>query len=310
MGIGVEEAVHHHHPQVESGQALHHVLEAQLPGGEAIVEPVHLRAPQVLHDQDPAGGQGLHDQGDPDLRVPAERLPEAFHVLRLLPEVHLLPHPHGELANHVRDPPDVVVGEEDVEPEEDPEGEIQVQGHHLLHSRAEDLHHHLPALVPGPVDLSQGGGGHRRIVRKSSKHLRHGSAQLRLHHGPSGFGGDGRHLVLEGSQGREIGLRNQIRPGAEDLGQLDEGGTHLRDGGDEPPGPSLVLIRTSAGGSAQEKEPLPIPQEAEDEGKEADEDPHSPEKPPHLAPASDEASPRAPSSHPTMTWVTRSSWIL
>ena len=124
MGVGVEESILHHHPQVEARQCLHETGEIQFPRGEPIMETVHLGSRAVLHDQDTAPGELLQDMGNPHLAFIGEELPEGGHVLGLLTEVHLLPHPHRELPHYVGQGPNMVVGKEDVQPEEEAEGDV------------------------------------------------------------------------------------------------------------------------------------------------------------------------------------------
>jgi hypothetical protein len=48
-----------------------------------------------------------------------------------------------------------MIGKEEVEQEEDPEGDIQVAPHQIVHARAEHLHDHLASLIRGPVHLAE-----------------------------------------------------------------------------------------------------------------------------------------------------------
>jgi hypothetical protein len=151
-----------------------------------------------------------------------------------------------------------MVGKEDVEPEEEPEGDVQIEGHSLLDAGAEDLHRHLSPSHSGSVHLAEAGRCERRLL-KFSKELRDRTTQLLLNHPGHRLDGVGGSLVLKGPDQREVWLRKNVRSGTEELGQLDEGGPQPPQDLGQAAGPPLMMCRAPNRGPANEEVPTTVP---------------------------------------------------
>jgi hypothetical protein len=102
---------------------------------------------------------------------------EHLHVLGLMPKIHLLPDPNGKLSHQVRQGSDVMVSEEDIEPEEDPEGNLQIQGHGGFHPWPEHLDRYVFPFESSLIDLPQAGSRHGFSL-EILKNLVHRTTQL------------------------------------------------------------------------------------------------------------------------------------
>ena len=193
--------------------------------------------------------------------MPAEELD----VVRLVLEVHLLQHADGEFPDDVGQCAHVVIREEHVEPEEDAEGDVQVEGHQIFHPRPQHLDHHLAAVYARTMHLAQARGGHR-IPLEVREVLVQRPPQLRLDHTNDVIRGIRGGLVLELADGRQIRLRHDVRPGAEELSELDEGGTEGRQCVREPLGPTFVTAMAATGRSAQNDPSFAVSQECKEVG--------------------------------------------
>jgi hypothetical protein len=100
------------------------------------VEAVDLGPRAVFHHQNPASCEARQHERGTHAPVGAEEALESLDVLGLLPKIHLRPHPDAEFPDHVRHRTDMVVREEDVQPEQEPERDIQIQGHPRLDAGA------------------------------------------------------------------------------------------------------------------------------------------------------------------------------
>ena len=86
------------------------------------------------------------------------------HHENLRDQLHLVLHPHGELADDVRQSPDVMVREEDVDPEQEPERDVDVERDRSLDAGAQHLHDDIPALDGGTVHLTEARRGDRLVT--------------------------------------------------------------------------------------------------------------------------------------------------
>jgi hypothetical protein len=164
MRIGVQEAVHHHHPEIDDRQRLHHTPEGEPARLEVLVQAVDLRSVAVLHDEHPPAGILVVDAGRAHGAIPREDAPEVRDVVGLPLEVHLLAHPHRELTHDRGQRAHVVVRKQDVEPEEEAERDVEVDRDQRLDPRAEDLDDHVLAIDASLVDLAEARGGDRLVV--------------------------------------------------------------------------------------------------------------------------------------------------
>mmetsp|Transcript_3030 Transcript_3030/g.8846 ORF Transcript_3030/g.8846 Transcript_3030/m.8846 type:complete len:243 (+) Transcript_3030:900-1628(+) len=111
----------------------------------------------------------------------------------------------------------------------------QVDVEQILEAGALHFDDHLGAVPEGgPVHLPQAGCGQRPLVKGSKQHFRR-SAQLCLDDGSHPLHRKRRHPILQ--LGKLLGeLRGeQVRPGREQLPDLDEGGSQLQNGAPQPP---------------------------------------------------------------------------
>ena len=165
----------------------------------------------------------------------------------------------------------MVVGKQQVEQEQDAERDDEVLAHDLFHPGPQHLDHHLASAVCGPVHLAERGGGQRTGLEPLEE-LPHVASELLAHHLLGDAGGQRRHLVGEGTDGREVGLGQDVRPGSEHLGQLDERGAEVG----ERPGESLrtaaVALRVAPSRAPDDEEPAPVQQECQHERKQPAED--------------------------------------
>ena len=120
MGVGVQKPIDHHHAKVERREVLHDLVELDATLREMVVQPIDLSSSAALHDQDPTARVFVKDLGGSNGRIVPEIPLEPLDVFRLSTEVHLLPYAVGELADDVRERLNVMIWEEDVEPEQKP----------------------------------------------------------------------------------------------------------------------------------------------------------------------------------------------
>ena len=121
--------------------------------------------------------------------------------------------------------------------------DLQVLHHLLLDPRTLHLHRHRPpAAQDGPMDLAQGGGGHRRLL-EIGEGLRHLHAQLGGDDGLDLGEREGLDLVLEPGEGVEDRRREQVRPRGEELADLDVGRSEALEVGTELRGQRLLVHR-------------------------------------------------------------------
>ena len=280
MGIGVQEPVHHHHAQVYRGQPFHQQARRRASPPHAVSQAIDADALHVLHHHHVPGGHVVEDARRPDGAVPGEGAPEAPGVLGFHPQIHLFPHLHREFANHVGQRPHVVVGEQHVQPEDDPERGIHVQRDPLFHVRTEHLHRHVASVEPGPVHLSEAGCRHGLAV-EALEQIREPAAELLLDHAHDRVRGSGRHLVAERACGRQIGLRKDVGARGEHLPQLDEGRSEGSDGPDQPGGAALVVSRPSARRASDHDPASAVAQERDQERQQTKQDPRKSCDAPH-----------------------------
>ena len=212
--IGVEEALHQHHPQVGLHEVLHHPREGDRPRRELLVQPVHLGAMDELRHQHPPARERVDHPRGAHPRVGGEDLAEALGVPRLFPQIRLLADPALELAEDGREGPDVVVREEDVQEEEDAEGDVEVERDEGLDTGAEHLHRYVLAPGDGAVHLPQRRGGDGDAV-EALEGLAHRAAELRHQHGLDRLHRHRRDGVLEAADLAEVGLRDDVGAGGE-----------------------------------------------------------------------------------------------
>ena len=134
-----------------------------------------------------------------------------------------------------------MIGEQDVEPEEDAEGDVQIERDQLLHPGAQHLYDHLAAVETRAVHLPQTGGGHRRAVELLERGV-HRDAELLLNHADDVLREVGRHLILQPPYREEIRLGEDVRAGGEQLRELDEGGAERGHRGSQPVRAALVVL--------------------------------------------------------------------
>jgi hypothetical protein len=125
--------------------------------------------------------------------------------------------------------------------------------------------------IRGAVHLAQR-RGRERLGIEALEHLTGLRAELALDHRLGHTGGQRRHLVGQGADGREIRLRQDVGSCGEDLGQLDEGRTEIGNGASELGGTTAVALVVSPQRAAEQDEPPAVPEKGEDEGKEPAED--------------------------------------
>ena len=161
-----------------------------------------------------------------------------------------------------------MTGEEQVEQEEDAEGDVEIAPDHVLHAGAQHLDHDLAALVGGAVHLAERGRGERLGVEPVEDGGRL-IAQLRPDH-PLGHARRQRgHLVGQRADGGEVGLGQDVGPGGEDLGQLDEGGAEIGEGAGESRRSTSVALVVSPARAAEDDEAAAIAEKGEGEGEAA-----------------------------------------
>src|SRR5690606_22369276 len=269
--IGVHEAVDEEHPEVDLDQDLHDAAELELARGEALDEAVDLVAVDPLQDEDAAPRELLVDAGRAHAPVLGEDLAECRDVLGLAPEVDLLPDPNAELPDDGGERPDVVVGEEDVQEEEDPERDVEVDGDEGLDAGSQDLDGDILAGHPCAVHLAEARGGDRLAV-EGLEDLIHRPPQLGGDDGLDLRRRDGRDTVLEPADRREVRFGEDVGAGAEDLRQLDERRPQVGNRGGKAVGPTAVVGAGTPRGAA-EQDPAPaVSKEREEEGRQAPED--------------------------------------
>src|SRR5690606_18896870 len=215
------------------------------------------------------------DAGRPDAAVPPEMVAELSDVRCLLPEIQFLLDPHAELPDHVRECADVVVRREHVQDVEDTEGDVEVEGDHLLDPGAQHLDGDLLTTDPGAVDLTQ---ARRRdgLDLEVLEGLLYGPAEFRLEDRSDRVERLGRHAVLQRADRREVRLGDDVGAGAEDLGELDEGRPERGDRRGQSLRPLTVGLGASSEGAAEDDPAPAVPQERDDERCQAPDDDESP----------------------------------
>src|SRR5690606_14830964 len=216
------ETVDQEHPEVDLDQELHDAAELELAGGEAIGEAVDLVALDPLQNQDTLPRELLIDPRRAHASVAPEGFPEDRNVFGLAPEVDLLSDARTELPDHRGERAYMMVREEDVEEEEDPERDVEVDGDERLDAGAQDLDRDVLAGHPRAVHLSEARRGDRLAVERVED-LVDRPAELGGDDGFDPRSRDGWDAVLEPADRREVRLGDDVGAGAEDLGQLDEG---------------------------------------------------------------------------------------
>ena len=209
-----------------------------MPGKVGNLEPV-----DEFDGQHLARGQGPVHVGHVEVGKIRRGLGEPFHLGRFQGEIQFLDDGALELFADGNGIEDVHALHVFLQQEREVEHDLQIHLDKLFHARALDLHRHLFARLQFRlVDLGDGGGGDGRFAELPEQGLqRH--AELRRHHGLGFRGRKGRHRVLELFQGGGPFRRQQIRPVAHHLAQLDEGGAQFLEGGAEAFGPREMCAR-------------------------------------------------------------------
>ena len=280
VGIGVKEPVHHHHAQIHRRQPLHQHARRGPSPPHALAQAVDAGPLHVLHDQHAPGGEPVEDAGCPNGAVAGEGAPEAADVVGLDAEVHLLAHLDRELPDHVRQRPHVVVGEEDVQPEDDPERRVHIQGDPPLHPGPQHLDGDVAAIQPGPVHLTQTGGGDG-LPFEALEEIGELPFQLLLDHAHDLVRGVGRHAVPKRSHRGQIGFGKDVGARGEHLRQLDEGGPQRGDRLHEAGGAPVVMAGPPACRASDEDPPPAVAQEPDEEGLQTKEHPRKTSDAPH-----------------------------
>ena len=116
---------------------------------------------------------------------------------------------------------------------------LEIQPEQALKPGPLDLEHHLAtAAQAGPVHLGQAGGTQGALFE--IHHLNAAFAQLLLQQLLGHGKGEGGHLVLQPGQFLHVASRQHIRPGRQELPELDEGRSQAQQLSGEPMGPPLL----------------------------------------------------------------------
>ena len=167
------------------------------------------------------------DAGRAQPRLVGEVLGEALGVAALAQVIQLVAHGIGELLDHllqVLEDRRVDAARRQVRQVAQ---DLQIQLNLAGDAGLLDLDHHLAAIAQrGGVDLADRGAGQRRMVEAGEDALGR-RAQLGLQQRRDLGVRHRRQAVLQRRERLDVGVRQDIGAGAEDLAQLDEGGAKL-----------------------------------------------------------------------------------
>ena len=265
MGIGVEEAKAHQLLEVTGGTNFRDLCRVD-PGFQQGWSIVDFDAWEVIQTQHPTATQFPNHARNTNAGLIQKLLPEASGVLRLHAEIKL-PQQHPSTFLSHRHPITSAA----------PAGMTLQHGRHLLHHlqiQAEhpfqtgtlDLEHHLTTTAQaGSMHLRQGRS--TQGLRVEVNDLGTALPQLLFQHRLGTIKREGRHLVLQVGQLGNPPRRQHIRPGREQLAQLDEGRAERQQLSGEPTGTPLLTTRFSLWSASPRIGPLAgIPPEVGDQG--------------------------------------------
>ncbi len=169
----------------------------------------------------------------------------------------------------------MVVREEDVDEEQDPERRIEVHRHELLDAGPEHLDHDFVPVERRPVHLAQRGRAQRLGIEALKERLGARAVLLRDHVADD-LHRQRRDAVGQRADLAEVRLGEDVGAGREHLRELDEGGPQRGDRRRQPPRTHAMRILGQPPRPADEHPAAPITEEGQDERTEAPEDDQGP----------------------------------
>ena len=170
-----------------------------------------------------------------------------------------------------------MVGEEDVEPVQEREPDVEIQGHQLFHPGPQDLYHHIATRHDGTVDLAEA----RRRYGLSLELVEgfvHRAPEILLEQSDDLVRRVRRRLILEHPDGGQVRLGKDVGPSRQQLRELDEGGAETRHPGHQLVRPPPMMALAAPGGAPQNDPPLPVSQESHHKRRKPCENPNPPEE--------------------------------
>ena len=221
VGIGVEEAEAHQLLEVTGRPLFGHGrrVNAGLNQGLAVGD---FDAGYVIEAEHPPAGELPHHPRNADAAIFKKLLAEAGRMFGFQAEIQLpQQHPPTFLGNRhpvaALTPTGVALQHGG-----DLLQHLQVEPEQALEARPLNFEHHLAAAAQaGPVHLGQAGRPEGALLQ--IHHLNAAFAELLLQQLLGHRKGEGGHLVLQPGQFLHIASRQHIRPGREELPELDEG---------------------------------------------------------------------------------------
>ena len=261
MGVGVEEAVFQHFAD-DQARGVHGDAMAVEAGGVEGGQIVNLDAAQPLLHHQAARRMLPVDARHVDELLTLEVLAEAVGVATLAAVVQLLAQGVGELVGHLHRIERHEAGQPLAHQMGDVAEDVEVGVNQALDARPLHLDHHVrPVGQQRGVDLGQRGRGDGRGV-EGGEDFRQRPAQLSLDQRQDRLPRVGRHVVLQVAQFGQHCRRQDFRPRAGDLAQLDERRAKLLQRQPQPHGRrhALRLLDAAPQQPPRDVEPVGQPQ--------------------------------------------------